>query len=51
MREGAVLQVGDDLFDARVAVVGLGLDQRERRVGEYGVVAPGREQLTLLVRD
>jgi hypothetical protein len=52
VREWAVLQVGDDLFDGRVAaVVGLGLDQRERRVGEHGAVAPGREQLSLLVGD
>ena len=46
MRERSVLQVGDDLLDDRVAaVIGFGLDQCQRRAGEYRVVAPGREQL------
>jgi hypothetical protein len=27
------------------AVIGFGLDQCQRRAGEYRVVAPGREQL------
>ena len=48
VRERAVLQVGDDLFDDGVpAVMALGLEQLERRVGEHGVVAPDREQLGL----
>jgi hypothetical protein len=40
--------VGEDLPDDRVVtVLGLGLDQLDRGVGEHGVVAPGREQLVL----
>jgi len=40
--------VGDDLLgDGVVAVLALGLDQLEGRVGEYGVVAPEEEQLVL----
>ncbi len=50
MRERPVLQVGDDLLDDRVAaVVGLGGEHRQGRVGEHGVVAPGGEQLALRV--
>ena len=41
MRERAVLQVGDDLLDDGVpAVRGLGVEHRQRRVSEHGVVAP-----------
>ena len=48
MREGAVVQVGEELLDDGVAaVLLLGLDELERGVGEDGVVAPGGEQLTL----
>ena len=50
MRQRPVLEVGDDLFDDRVAaVVGFRGQHRQRRVGEHGVVAPGREQLALLI--
>ncbi len=50
MRQRTALEVGDDLFDDRVAaMVGLGLQHHQRRVGEHGVVAPGREQFALLV--
>jgi hypothetical protein len=35
--QGAVLQVCDDLLDDRVpAVIGLGLHEDQRRVGEHG---------------
>jgi hypothetical protein len=48
MGEGAVVQVGEDLLDDRVAAVLLLCpDELERRVGEDGVVAPGGEQLAL----
>jgi hypothetical protein len=48
VRERPVLQVCDDLFDDRVAaVVTLGGEHRQRRVGEHGVVAPGGEQFAL----
>jgi hypothetical protein len=40
--------VGEHLLrDGVVAVLSLGLDQLERRVGENRVVAPDREQLVL----
>jgi hypothetical protein len=46
--QGAVAEVGEDLLDdGVVAVMGLGLDGLERRVGEDGVVAPAGEQLVL----
>ena len=49
--EGAVVEVGDDLLDDRVAaVLLLGLEGLERGVGEDGVVAPGGEQLALARR-
>ena len=45
---GPLGQVGEDLLDdGMVAVLCLGLDHLERRVGEHGVVAPDREQLVL----
>jgi hypothetical protein len=45
--QGAVDEFGEDLFDDGVAaVLLLGLDGDERAVGERGVVAPDREQLT-----
>jgi hypothetical protein len=48
MSERAGLEVGDRLFDhGVVAVVGLGLYQGERAVGEHAVVAPAVEQLAL----
>ena len=48
VREGAVVEVGEDLLDDGVAaVLLLGLDELERGVGEDGVVAPGGEQLAL----
>ena len=48
MRERAVDEVGEDLLALGVAaVLGFGLGQDERGVGEHGVVAPGREQLAL----
>ncbi len=48
MRQPARLQVGDDLLDDGVgAVGGLGLDKVQLAVGERGVVAVDREQLTL----
>jgi len=44
------LEVGDDLFDDRVAtVVGLDGEHRQGRVGEHGVVAPSGKQLALRV--
>ena len=44
-------QVGVDLLDdGLAAVVGLGLDERERAVGEYAVVEVEAEQLALLGR-
>lgn len=50
MRQRAVLKVGDDLFDDGVAaVVGFGVEHGQRRVGENGMVPPGREPLTLLM--
>jgi hypothetical protein len=46
--ERSVVPVGEDLLHDRVAaVLGLGLDQLERGVGEDRVVAPGGEQLAL----
>ena len=48
MGEGPVGPAGEDLFGLGVApVVFPGLDEREPRIGEQGVVAPGGEQLTL----
>ena len=48
MSQGAVGPVREDLFHLGVvAVMLLGLDRRERGVGEYGVVAPGGEQFVL----
>ena len=50
MGQGSVDQLGEDLFDDGVAaVLGLGLDEYERAVGERGVVTPDREELTLTV--
>jgi hypothetical protein len=52
MGQWSVLEVGDDLFNDRVAsVIGFGLEHRQRRVGEHGVVPPDREQFALLVGD
>ena len=48
MGQGAVLELGDDLFDDGVPPVGqVGLDRVEVAVGDERVVAPGREQLAL----
>src|SRR5207344_2267981 len=48
VRERAVDEVGDELFDdGVVVVVGLGGEHRQRAVGEDGVVAPGGQQLAL----
>src|SRR5216684_5343679 len=48
MSHRAVGPVREHLLDDRVvAVLLLGLDEGERGVGEYGVVAPGGEQLAL----
>ena len=48
MRQRAVLQIGDDLLDDRVPpMIGLGLEHRQRGIGEHGVMPPDREQLTL----
>ena len=48
MSQGAAGDVGEDLLhDGMVAVLFLGLDQLERRVGEHRVVAPEGEQLVL----
>ncbi|MFG2848611.1 hypothetical protein ACGF12_36450 [Kitasatospora sp. NPDC048296] len=48
MHEGPVLQLADHLFDDSVpAVVGFGLDERERGVGERRVAAVDGEQLAL----
>jgi hypothetical protein len=48
MSEGAVGPVREDLLDhGMIPVVALGLGHHERGVGEYGVVAPDREQLVL----
>src|SRR5262245_22986930 len=48
MREGAVTPVGEHLLGLGVAaVLLLGLEHHERRIGEDGVVAPGGEQLIL----
>jgi hypothetical protein len=50
VRQRAVLQVGDDLFDDRVAAVfTFGLEHRQRRIGEHRMVAPDPEQLALRV--
>lgn len=50
--QGAVPQVGDDLFDDRVAAVGgLRLHERELAVSERGVVAVDGEQLALSLGD
>ena len=49
MRQGVVLEFGDDLLDDRVVTMPLvGLDHGEGAVGDEGVVAVGREQLALL---
>jgi hypothetical protein len=46
--ERAVVSVGEDLlFDRVAAVPAFGLDQFERRIGQHGVAAVGREQLAL----
>ena len=48
VREGPVGPVGEQLFHLGVAaVVGFGLDGRERGAGEHGVVAPDGEQFVL----
>jgi hypothetical protein len=48
MGQGALDQVGEELFDDGVAaVVGLGLGELERAVGEHRVVPVGGEQLAL----
>jgi hypothetical protein len=48
---GAAGDVGKYLLhDGVVAVLSLGLDQLERRVGEHRVVTPDREQFVLSVR-
>ena len=40
MRQRACFEVGDDLFDDRVPeVIGLGGQDRQRCIGEHGVVA------------
>jgi hypothetical protein len=50
--ERPILQVGDDLFDDRVAaVVGLGVEHRQWRVGEHRMVSPGGEQFALPIRE
>jgi hypothetical protein len=50
VRQRSVLQVGNDLLDDRVRPVGLlGLEHRQRAVGEHRVVAVGGEQLALVV--
>ena len=52
MCQGAGLQVGDDLLDDSVAAVGLlGLEHGQWGVGEHSVVAVGRKQLALALRD
>jgi hypothetical protein len=49
--ERAVLQVGDDLLDDRMAaMVGLRLQHRQGAVGEHGVVPVDREQWALVGR-
>jgi hypothetical protein len=46
--ERAAADIGEDLLDdSVVAVLSLGLDQLERRVGEDRVVTPDGEQLVL----
>jgi hypothetical protein len=46
----AVDEFGEDLLDDRVpAVVGLGLHEHERAVGEHGVVAPDGNSTALIV--
>ena len=51
MGQGSVLQVCDDLLDDGVTtVVCLGLQDRQRGVGEHCVVPPDAEQLALRVR-
>jgi hypothetical protein len=48
MSHGAIGPVREHLFHHRVvAVLRLGLERLERRVGEDGVVAPDGEQLVL----
>ena len=48
VRQWPVDQVGEDLFDHGVAaVLGLGLGQPERAVGEHRVIAVDGEQLVL----
>ena len=49
MGQGPGLEVGEDLLDDGVAaVLGLGLHQLDRGVGEHRVVSGGGEQLALL---
>jgi hypothetical protein len=48
VRQRPVGPVGEDLLDDRVvSVLGLGLDQLDRGIGEYRVVAPDGEQFVL----
>lgn len=48
MGQRAVNEVGEDLLDHRVAtVLGLGLGELERAVGEHSVVPVGGEELFL----
>ncbi|WP_238695195.1 hypothetical protein [Ornithinimicrobium flavum] len=50
LRQGPVLELGDDLLDDRVPpVVLIGLDGAQVGVGDERVVALGSEQLTLRV--
>ncbi len=51
MCQRAGFEVGDDLLDDRVAaVVGLGLHEGQWRVGEPGVVTPGRNSSPTITR-
>jgi hypothetical protein len=48
VRQRAVFQIGDDLFNDRVvAVGGLGVEHRLGAVGEHRVIPVGGEQLVL----
>jgi hypothetical protein len=48
VRQRAVEQVGEDLFDDGVAaVLGFCVGELKRAVGEHGVIAVGGEQLVL----
>ena len=50
--EGATLKVSDHLLDDRVGAVGLlGFQHDQWGVGEHPVVAVGREELALALRD